>query len=53
MDKDIAPGSNILKEALGVISKNPKSDLIIITYFSQLRHQDPWEVEPNTRGTPY
>ena len=53
MDKDIAPGSNILKEALGVISKNPKSDLIIIIYFSQLRHQDPWEVEPNTRGTPY
>lgn len=42
--------SKTLNQSLGVIPKKTKSDLIITTYFSQLCHQDPWDVDINTRN---
>jgi hypothetical protein len=39
-----------LSQSLFVISKGTKSNLICITYFSQLSKQDPWDVSPNVRN---
>jgi hypothetical protein len=39
-----------LNQSLFVIPSETKSNLISITYFSQLSKQDPWDIGPNVRN---